>query len=297
MPTFSTRGISVRSNEVDIVEDVCRSAQCGGGEPEVQVSLVVLSVLFALGLVTTFRHIEEARSLVAQEQDRTAAELDAFTEFERRVAGIEATQSVPANGNVIAMASESPDRQLEKVRDAYRETVMSVSHYEAEYDEPLEVNMTAELGEEVAAAVVDGTRFSGQLKQGLIAQCNEARRRRAELLTTLDREERRLVDARADLADIESALESETPESTRDLSFPELSDRWEQLGNVEDECRDLLDENAANRRNTLEKRPEFREYVYRSLSSEYPILSDATRLLERIGDCRQTVLRALTRRA
>jgi DNA repair exonuclease SbcCD ATPase subunit len=174
---------------------------------------------------------------------------------------------------------------------------MSVSHYEEEYDEPIQVNMTAELGEEVAAAVFDGTRFTRKLKQGLISQCNEARRRRAELLTTLDREERRLVDAEADLSDIESALESETPETTRELSFPELSDRWERLGVVEDRCQDLLDEHAATRRNTPEERPEFREYVYRSLPSEYPVLSDGTRLLDRIGDCRRTVLRALTRRA
>lgn len=296
MFVLSTRGVSVRSTNADVVEDVCHSVQCGGGEPEIQASLVVLSVLLTLGLVATFRHIEEARSLVTREHDRTATELDAFTEFERKMAGIEVTRSVPTSGNMVAMASESPDRQLKQVQDAYRETVMSVPHYETEYDEPLGVNMTAELGEEVAAAVVDGTRFTGQLKQGLIAQCNEARRRRAELLTTLEREERRLVDAKADLSDIESAFDANTPESTRDLSFPELSDRWERLGSVENRCCDLLEEHAATRRNTPEERPEFREYVYRSLPSEFPILSDGTRLLDRIGDCRRTVLRALTRR-
>jgi hypothetical protein len=297
MVVLSTRGVSVRSSDVDVVEDVCHSVQCGGGEPEMQASLVVLSVLLTLGLVATFRHIEEARSLVTREHDRTAIELDAFTEFERKLSGIEATRSVPTSGNMVAMASESPDRQFEQVQNAYRETVMSVPHYDSEYDEPLEVNMTAELGEEVAAAVVDGTRFTGQLKQGLMAQCNEARRCRAELLTTLDREEQRLVDAKADLSDIESALDAETPESPRNLSFPELSDRWERLGGVEDRCRDLLDDYATTRRNTPGERPEFREYVYRSLPSEYPVLSDGTRLLDRIGDCRRSVLRALTRRA
>jgi hypothetical protein len=297
MLVLSTRGISVRSSDVDVVEDVCHSVQCGGGDPEIQATLVAVSVLLTLGLVATFRHIEEARSLVTREHDRTATELDAFTEFERKLDGIEATRSVPASGNMVAMASESPDRQLEQVQDAYRETVMSVSHYEDDYDEPIQVNMTAELGEEVGAAVIDGTRFTAQLKRGLISQCHEARRRRAELLTTLDREERRLVDAKADLSDIESALEAETPEATRNLAFPELSDRWKRLGDVEDQCQDLLDEHAATRKNTPEERPEFREYVYRSLPSEYPVLSDGTRLLDRIGDCRQTVLRALTRRA
>jgi hypothetical protein len=280
---------------MDVVEDACSSVQCGSAEPEF-VPLILLSVLLIVGLVTTFGHIEEARSLVTQEHDRTVAELDAFTEFERRLSELEATRSVPSNGTVAAIAGGSTDRQLEKVRDAYRETIMSVPHYEAEYDEPFEVNITAELGEEIAAAVIDGTRFTGQLKQGLMSQCNEARRRRAELGTTLNREERRLVDARSDLSDIESALESETPESVRDHGFPELSDRWERLGNVETRCRKLLEEQVATRKNTLEERPEFREYVYSPLPTEYPALSDGTRLLDRITDRRQAVLRALTRR-
>jgi hypothetical protein len=298
MYVLSSVGVSVRSDHVDVVEDVCRSTQCGGaGDPELGASLIVLTALLSVGLVMTFRHIEEARSLVTEEHTRTAAELDAFTEFKRRVSGIEPTRSVPTNGNMVAMANGSTDRQLEQVQNAYRETIMSVPHYEDEYDEPFEVNMTAELGEEVAVAVVDGSRFTEQVKRGLISQCNEGRRRRAELIRTLNREERRLMDAQSDLSEVESALESETPDSIRDHGFPELSDRWERLGTVKDRCQDLLDDHAAARKNTPEERPEFREYVYSSLPTEYPILSETTRLLDRITDRRRTILRALTRRA
>jgi len=297
MFALSTGGVSVRTNEANIVGDVCNSVECGGGEPELQAGFVVASVLLTLGLVATFRYIAEARSLVAEERERTVAERDALTAFERRVSGMEVSQSIPTGNTAVAMTSGPGDRQLEQVREAYRETVMSVPHYETEYDEPIEVNMSAEFGQEVAAAVFDGNRFTGQVKQGLLSQCNEARRRRAELIGALKREERRLSGAREELGDVEAALEAETPESIEDRTFPELSDRWDRLERVEDRCRNVLEDHAATRRGTPEDRPEFREYVYRSLPTEYPVLSDGTRLLDRITDRRRDLLRALTRRA
>jgi len=297
MFVLSTRGVSVRPSDADLVDGVCRSVECGGGEPELQAGVIVGSVLLTLGLVATFRYVAQAQSLVAEERERTTDERDAFTAFERKVSEIEATQSVPTGGSVVTMANGPSDRQLQQVRDAYRETVMSVPHYEAEYDEAIEVNMTAELGEEVATAVLDGTRFTRQIKHGLISQCNEAQRRRRELLAALKREERRLTSANEEFHDVEDALEAGMPESVRDCSFPELSDRWQQLGDVESRCRDLLEEYSASRGGTRGKRSEFREYVYQSLPTEHPVLSDGTRLLDHITDCRRTVMRALTRRA
>jgi hypothetical protein len=289
--------VSVQGKDVDVVGDVCRSVECGSSEPALQAGALLLSVLLTLGLVATFRYMAEARSLVAEERERTATERDAFTQFERKVSGIEATKSIPVNGSAVAIAAGTADRQLEQVQSAYRETVMSVPHYETEYDESIEVNMTAELGEEVAAAVFDGTRFTQQLKRGLISQSNEARRRRSELLTTLDREEQRLTEASEELSEIESTLEAETPESIHDCSFPELSDRWDRLGSIENRCQNLLEEHSTTRGKPPEEQPEFREFVYHSLPTEYPVLSDGTRLLDRIMECRRTVMRALTRRA
>ncbi len=297
MLVLSTGGVSVQAKDVNVVDDVCHSVQCGGGEPELDAGVVVLTVLLTLGLVATLRYVAEARSLVDRERERTAEERDAFLKFEREVSGIEATKSVPTGESAVAMVTGSTDHQLEQVQDAYRETVMSVPHYEDEYDEPIGVNMTAELGEEVAAAVFDGTRFTPQLKHGLVSQSNEARRRRTELLATLDREERRLIDANEELRDVEAALEDETPESVHGLPFSELSDRWGRLGGVEDQCRTMLEQHAATPGTAPEEYPEFREYVYRSLPTEYPVLSDGTRLLDRITECRRTVMRALTRRA
>jgi hypothetical protein len=297
MSVLSTGGVSVRPNEVDLVDDVCHSVDCGGGEPELQAGVIVLSVLLTLGLVATFRYIAEARSLLDRERERTAAERDALTEFERQVSGIETTQPVPTGGAAVSVTSDPADRQLERVRDAYRETVMAVPHYETEYGEPIAVNMSAELGEEIVAAVFDGTRFTRQLKHGLLSQCNEARHRRTALLTTLDREDRRLRGAHEELREIESDLDDETPASIETCSFPELSDRWNRLGTVEDRCREVLEDHATTTEISPESQPRLREYVYQSLPTEYPVLSDGTRLLDRITDCRRSVMRALTRRA
>jgi hypothetical protein len=297
MYTLSTGGVSVRTNGVDLVDDVCHSVECGAGEPELQAGLVLASVVLTIGLVATFRYIAEAHSLLDRERERTAAERDAFAAFEREVSGIETTQSVPTAGTAVAVTAGPTDHQLDQVRNAYRETVMAVPHYETEYDEPIQANMSAELGQEVTAAVFDGSRFTHQLKHGLLSQATEACRRRRKLLETLDRETRRLTDASEDLRDIETTLDAETPDSIEDCTFTDLSERWDGLGDAEDRCRDLLEDYATPHTSTPEDQPEFREYVYQSMPTEYPVLSDGTRLLDRITDSRHRLLHALTRRA
>lgn len=286
------RGVSVRTKVTDSVGGVCHSM--GWAEPDEAV--VVLSVLLAVGLVASFKHVAKARSLLEEERELTAAERDAFSEFKKEISAIETTQSIRKPVTIVAVTGESTNQQLQRVRAAYRETVMAVPHYETEYDEPIEVNMSAELGEEVTAAVFDGTGFTQQIKRGLLSQATEAHRQRSELLAALRREERQLTEARDELCGIETALEAEKPEPVHQCPFSELSDRWERLGNIEERCRDLLESHAATRGKPIEERPQFREYVYQSLTTEYPVLSDGTRLLDRITDCRQTVMRELTRR-
>jgi hypothetical protein len=307
--------ISVRAGNADLVDGVCHSVACEVGGLPIRAGLVLLTILLALGLFATLKHIREAQSVLGEERKRTAEERDALAAFQRRVSTLEATRptaaggeatsptggnaTILAGGNVVA-ATRPPDGQLDRLTEAYRETVMAVAHYEEEYDEPIEVNMNAELGEEIATAVFDGGALTPQLKRGVLQQCDEGRARREELLEAIDREERRLSRAGRELHEIDAALEAERPEHVTRLSFEELSRRWDELGEVEGRCQDLIEERQTSpgadqftRGNTDLS---FREYVYSSLPTAHPVLSDGTRLLDRIQETRRTLLRALTRR-
>lgn len=292
---ISLRRSTIHAYEANPIEVVCRFMECGGVETGSYASVVTGVVLLGLGLVVVLTYIPEARSELKEEHERVATERDAIAAFQRKVSGIEAVRSAPTGRGAVAIGSELEDSGFERIKDAYRETVMSVPHYEEEYDEPIEANMTAELGDEMAAAVFGGRRYTQPIKRGLVSQCNEARHSREELLTVLEREQRRLTSADEELCDIVSELETEMPDLEEEHTFSELSDRWTRLGDVESRCREFLEEHSESRGNAPHNRSGFQEYVYQSLPTEHPVLSDGTRVFDRITECRQTVLRALTR--
>lgn len=314
MPLPVPGTISVRAGNADLVDSACHSVACEIGGLPIRAGLVLLTVLLALAVFATLKHIRGATSVLGEERKRTAEERDALAAFQRRASTLETTQPVSAGGNAMApaggnapipmggtvTATRPPDGQLDRLIEAYRETVMSVGHYEEEYGEPIEVNMTAELGEEIATAVFDGAAFTPQLKRGVMQQCDEGRTRREELLGVIDREEQRLSRAGEELEEIEAAFEAERPGHLTRLSFEDLSDRWDDLGEIEGRCRDLIEESqpssGADRWTRGSSDLSFHEYVYSSLPTAYPVLSDGTRLLDRIRDTRNSVLRALTRR-
>jgi hypothetical protein len=271
--------------------------ECGGIETGSYASVTTGGMLLGLGLVAVLTYIPEARSEVAEEHERVSTERNAFTAFQRKVSGIEATRSAPTGKGAVAVGSGLEDSGFDRIKDAYRETVMSVPHYEDEYNEPIEANMTAELGDEMAAAVFGGRRYTQPIKDGLVSQCNEARHGREELLAVLEREQRRLTSADEELCEIVSELEMEMPDLEAEHTFSELSDRWTRLGDVESRCRGFLEEHSESRGSAPHNRPEFQEYVYQSLPTDHPVLSDGTRVFDRITECRQAVLRALTRTA
>ncbi|WP_456264523.1 DUF7260 family protein, partial [Aeromonas schubertii] len=56
-----------------------------------------------------------------------------------------------------------PTDGLNDVQQAYRETVMSIAHYDEEYDEPLAQNLAFEVGEELAAAIMTHSQLTPYL--------------------------------------------------------------------------------------------------------------------------------------
>lgn len=251
-------------------------------------------------------YVRRASDECENERVRTRAERAAFADFADHVGDIEPTlasagDGYPGMGETLVQANAT-DGRLRRVQDAYRETVMAVPHYDEEFGEPLELNMTAELGSEVAPAVFDGPGFTPQLKQALVTKSEEAYRQRLTLENRIDAEESRLSAAEDTFEAVEQRLATlnETPLSEQ--SFDDLERTYRRLAALEADTRDVVEERqtvvSRELRGDDDEGPtNFFQYLYRPLPVDYPVLADGTTLLETIETAQRNVRLAMTRRA
>jgi len=303
MPALSPLATRVAVRNVEVVDDVCRSAFGCGGIDVATIALLAATTILAFLVIATVFHTTEAGALLEEELRRLAAERDAFTRFRGLVADIEAseaTAAVPVTGGIATGSGTITTESLDQVRDAYRGTVMDVAHYEGDYGEPLADNLAAEFGEDVAVAVVEGSRLTPQLKAALLRSSQEAAQRRDSLLSTLQSESASLESAEAVLeeVDAERAAIDERPPSQR--SFEGLVTDWQRLGTLADRCRRLVGERQDRLRELSASmppgRPELHAYLYEDLPVKHPVLADGAALVESVEDLRGRVLQSLTRR-
>lgn len=302
--------IAVHANQLDAVEEVCTTA-LGCAQSDLLGQLLLLVVF---GLVTVFvlaaaQQVRKARAELSEERSRTATEQEAFARFARRVAGVEPSantyQLASADGTVSAttVATHSPsDRRLEAVREAYRETVMAMRHFDEEYGEPMVRHLREEFGQEVATAVADGDQLTPELKAVLVERAREAARDRERLIHRLDREADALESADDELHAIGATVKEAEQRPLRALGYRELADEWNRLGELESRLSRLL----ADRQETLLSRgrsdradghPSLRRYLYADLDTTFPVLADGAVLADRVKAARSRVLGLLTRRA
>jgi len=288
----------------------------------VSAELLARALLYAgLGALTVFAlaalaFVPDARAVLRREHERASDERDAFARFARRVADLDTTAApnpssgahanrAPGVNGTLALSETGgspPDDRLARARRAYRDTVMSVPHYEEEYGESLSENVSAEFGESVALALEGADAFTPGLRGTLVEGAESARDRRNSLVRAIEKEETALRTAASTLSDVESDVESVSEGPTLPLSFEELMDRWGRLYDLEQECEEL----AAERQETIQSGYgvplrldgpiTLQEYLYDSLPVTHPILADATRTLEAVREAQDSMSVALARR-
>lgn len=288
---------------MEVVDDVCRSSFGCGGVDLVTIALISVTAVLALLVFAAVVHVWDAETLLDDELRRLAAEREAFSEFGKRVADMEvseASAAVPASGGLVAATTTVPDDRLDRVRDAYRETVMDVGHFEEDYGEPLAENLAAEFGDNVAVAVVDGNQFTSQLKAALLQSSREASRQRASFISTLEAEAESLEAAASTLSEVDAERGSLAEAPLPSRSYEELVDDWHRLGTLSERCRSLVSERQRRLRELSSPLPpgggELHEYLYEELAVSHPVLADAASLSEKVEELRGRVLQSLTRR-
>lgn len=263
-----------------------------------------VNTVFLLSLI---ENIRDAKPVVNEERDRTAAERDAFAQFSEQVARMDATRTPAAggptgDGGVLAMEVGAEDARLTEVARAYRNTVLSVPHYDEEYGESLGEHMAGEFGDEIATTVLHGQAFTPWLKDALVDAGSEARLQRETLVRTLDSESDALARAEDLITEVESELDSLVTGSLHQRSFEDLSAAWLRIRGLERRCEELLWDrqrrihhgHAIGLRTLDGKR--LHEYLYNSLEAHHPVLADGAELVDRVKSARHRITRAISRR-
>lgn len=244
---------------------------------------------------TSQPRIEQALTVVQREIDCIEAELTAFKRFRARLVSIEPTAQ-PAGtvdtsaGGMSALSARqpNPDSSLRAVREAYRETVMAVPHFDAEYDDSLEANMSTEFGPELGTQIATGTRLTPQLYEALLTASEGARDERETLFPELERERESLQSVRSTLDDCERRGAALGANARRTTDPPRLDSIDDQLAELEAECETA----AATRQRQLHSRSaaalsgidgtSLVRYLYGECSVTCPALADIVACLDTI---------------
>ncbi|WP_436922969.1 DUF7260 family protein [Halosimplex amylolyticum] len=185
---------------------------------------------------------------------------------------------------------------LRAVRTAYRDTVMDVPHYEAEYGDTLRASLASEFCPEVATQVVDGRQLTRPLYRTLWGGSESASDDRERFRRALERERESLLQVDGALADCDRRL-AEIEAQLDCASSERLSRLDDRLADFEATCADLADERQA----LVHGRPDVHlsgvagtslvTFLYGGFETRCPALSAVADRLRRIRDDRARCLR------
>jgi len=239
--------------------------------------------------------IDAALDAVDDERTVVRAEYQALGAFDRRVA--ELPTATVSTGPALVVDPRPSGPSLERVKTAYAETVMSVPHYESAYGDTLAESLAAEFGDDIAGALIGGSRLTPEFRDALRAATEAARREREEFLDVLEREADSLAALAGDVATVETAVDAATDCPLSDRSFDDLHDRWTSVRDLEARVEGIAlrrQETIRGQRTALPGVPaDLTEYLYADLSASYPALASLADLADRLERARREVERAL----
>jgi hypothetical protein len=253
---------------------------------------------------TRQHRIEAALETLEHELTYASDEREAFDRLRARVASIEPSPETPPEPTVgltgdtavLSGRADRPDASVRAVRQAYRETVLSTPHFEAEYGESLAENVASEFGTGLATRLFNGGRLTPQLHDALLTACDRAIEERETYLETLETEETSLCRTRDRLDEIEPRA------AELGLAIDETTDSREygaidrELQGLETDCEGL----ARRRQELLHGRSTARlvgisgerlvQLLYDDCEARYPALADVTDCLDTIRTHRERCL-------
>jgi hypothetical protein len=252
--------------------------------------------------------MKAAETALNNERECLEDERTAFAQFRKRVANMDvhapAIPTAPTKVKHVIMGTSQPTTstfQLEQVQDAYRETAMSVPHYEDDYDQSLPEDFAAEFGAELASTLATADSLTPPLHETLLTASQQATESRAALLNALDREAKSLQQARDTLEELNTTLTELNQQPVTAWTTNEIVAIHERLADFEAQCDQLAADRQVELRSQRIRGPkhtdeEFNEYLYEPLSVTYPVLADLAEFTSLLHTARRYLEPSLSNR-
>lgn len=243
--------------------------------------------------------LSDAMAVVNEEQKQVTVEQKAFKRFVNQIVEIDTKQNEQIHLQPKAStmkSSQSANNSCQEVITIYDETVANVPHYEAVYNEPLEIHLGAELGEEIQTALTTNQSFTPQLKQAVLQAGKREWDARKQLLQDLNTERDQLTEADISIHEVRQELKGIRQLLHRNPSFDELHPVYEALYEYETRINRWIEERQHHIQTTSRKHPRaesyaFHEYLYRDFSTRYPLLSEYTSLMTEVSELNRQIAR------
>lgn len=257
---------------------------------------------------TVTQQIEAAVAAVDDERECLEDERIAFARFRKRIAPLDVhpptnpTTTTKIKDMIVGASSPTASAtQTEQVRNAYSETVMSVPHYDEDYDQSLNDHLAAEFTSELAGALATTDSLTPSLHETLLTGSQQAKESRSSLLDMLDRETDSLQHARETLNEMYTSLVEMNQQPITAWSTTEIISTHERLQEFETQCDELAAQRQAELNSQRVRRPnhtdeQLNEYLYASLPVTYPVLSDLAEFASLVSMARQRLEQALITR-
>jgi hypothetical protein len=243
--------------------------------------------------------LSAAKSALGRERRRTADELEALERFESRVRAIDPERGAAGTRRTVDTEAAKRVDGLDRVREAYEATLMSVPHYAEEYDDTYTESLAGEFSPDIAAALTAGTAFDARRKRTLLSAVTAAQSARESLLDVVDRERDSIDEATETLPSIADELAELQSVDFEAEPFGSLDAHRARLGVVERKCETLSErrqrEIFGQRR--IQRLPtdaaDIAVYLYQDLEVSYPVVSLIAELSGTIGELQTRVERAM----
>lgn len=222
--------------------------------------------------------ISRAMDTLSIEHDQITEEIKSFEQFKYRVLNIN-TNTEPRNSvDEFNPQRKSTAEGTSKIRTAYRDTVMSTSHYDSEYGDTYMSSINEEFGSDIATALTESSKLTPMLESILISQIENVIESRNQLQKTTRLEQDSIKSAHSELIDLRNLHNKHNRYELSQLNYDQLIEYENKTSNN----LDSLDSIAAVRQQDIRKIEksmrvsrsdlDIHSYLYQSLSTTYPVL-------------------------
>lgn len=228
--------------------------------------------------------ISSAIDVLTIEYTQITEEIQAFEQFREKVSNTSTNIESKNSINNFRCQQKSTVEGTSKVRTAYRDTIMSVPHYEKEYGDTYLSSVSEELGPDLAIAITESSELTPISKSALINQIDNTIEGRKQLRKTVQSEQDSIESGYNDLYNIGEFIHQYPENKIFRLNNDQKTKFEAKLSNNIDD----LDKISINRQQEINKiqksaqtnqsHSDLYSYFYQSMSTNYPVLETIGKL-------------------